>query len=642
MTKLLLVTLGFAVHSAFAAPPVPVLTSPDRHVVVDVHVTAAHTLEYSIRRDGQPVILPSRLGLQLEGADLSAGLELTALSSVKLVSDSYELATGKKRHISYRANEQVVTVRNAAGQAMDVVFRVSNDGVAFRYRVREPGLPIKKFVAEATSFRFDAGARAWLQPMSVAQTGWSNTNPSYEEHYRREIAVGTPSPLPSGWVFPALFRTGATWVALSEAGLDGSWHASRLQADSSGGIYRLGQPMAAEVIPGGALLAESRGELSSPWRLIALGSMRTVMESTLGTDLAAPVVAFDAAPAKPGHASWSWALLKDDATVFAVQKKFIDYAAEMHWDYTLVDADWDRKIGYDKLGELAAYAASKGIGLLAWYNSSGDWNTTPYTPKSRLLTHEQRMAEFARLRAMGVKGIKVDFFGGDGKSMIAYYIDILNDAAQAGLLVNFHGATLPRGWARTWPNLMTAEAVRGLEFTTFTQEDQDAVPAHAAMLPFTRNLFDPMDFTPMVFGDIPNIRRATHNGFELAESVLFLSGIQHFAETPEGMAGVPGYVKSFLQDLPRSWDEMRFVDGYPSRYAVIARKSGDSWYLAGFNGGDTDLALDLDLGFLRGLRGQLITDGRQAREFVQSPIAGGGKQRIGIKAHGGFAGVFKK
>ena len=642
MTKLIPAIFAFAVPGVFAAPAATVLTSPDRHIAVEVRVTAEHTLEYGVRRDGQPVILPSRLGLQLEGTELSNGLQLAATSRVMPVRDSYELAAGKKRHIDYRANEQVVTVRNAAGQAMDVVFRVSNDGVAFRYRVREPGLPIKKFVAEATSFRFDAGARAWLQPMSVAQTGWSNTNPSYEEHYRREIAVGTPSPLPSGWVFPALFRTGATWVALSEAGLDGSWHASRLQADSSGGIYRLGQPMAAEVIPGGALLAESRGELSSPWRLIALGSMRTVMESTLGTDLAAPAVAFDAAPAKPGHASWSWALLKDDATVFAVQKKFIDYAAEMHWDYTLVDADWDRKIGYDKLGELAAYAASKGIGLLAWYNSSGDWNTTPYTPKSRLLTHEQRMAEFARLRAMGVKGIKVDFFGGDGKSMIAYYIDILNDAAQAGLLVNFHGATLPRGWARTWPNLMTVEAVRGLEFTTFTQEDQDAVPAHAAMLPFTRNLFDPMDFTPMVFGDIPNIRRATRNGFELAESVLFLSGIQHFAETPEGMAGVPGYVKSFLQDLPRSWDEMRFVDGYPGRYAVIARKSGDSWYLAGFNGGDTDLALDLDLGFLRGLRGQLITDGRQAREFMQSPIAGGGKQRIGIKAHGGFAGVFKK
>jgi alpha-glucosidase len=474
----------------------------------------------------------------------------------------------------------------------------------------------------------------------VAQTGFANTNPSYEEHYRREIAVGTASPLPAGWVFPALFRTGATWVALSEAGMDGSWHASRLQADSSGGIYRLGVPMAAEVTPGGALLAESRGELTSPWRLIALGSMRTVMESTLGTDLAAPAIAFDAALVKPGHASWSWALLKDDATVFEVQKKFIDYAADMHWDYTLVDADWDRKIGYERMRELAAYAASKGIGLLAWYNSSGAWNQTEMTPKGKLLTHEQRVAEFARLREMGVKGIKVDFFGGDGRSMIQYYIGILDDAAQAGLLVNFHGATLPRGWARTWPNLMTTEAVRGLEFTTFTQEDEDAVVRHAAMLPFTRNLFDPMDFTPMVFGDIPNIRRATRNGFELAESVLFLSGIQHFAETPEGMAGVPGYVKTFLQDLPRSWDEVKFIDGYPGHHAVIARKSGDSWYLAGFNAGDADLALELDLGFLGGLRGQLIKDGE--RELAQLAMPGGGKRKITIKAHGGFAGVFKK
>jgi alpha-glucosidase len=633
---------AFAAPAAFAAPPSSALLSPDRHIAVEVRVTPARTLEYGIRRDGRPVILPSRLGLRLEGADLSEGLKLAAASSVRPVSDSYELAAGKKRRIDYRANEQVYTVRNAKGQAMDVAFRVSNDGVAFRYLVRDAGLPLKKFVAEATSFRFDREAKAWLQPMALAQTGWSNTNPSYEEHYQREIAVGTPSPIAAGWVFPALFRTGGTWVALTEAGMDGSWHASRLQADSTGGIYRLGLPMAAEVTTGGTLLAESRGDFASPWRVIALGSLGTVMESTLGTDLAAPAVAFDGALLKPGHASWSWALLKDDATVFDVQKKFIDYAADMHWDYTLVDADWDRKIGDDRMRELAAYAASRGIGLLAWYNSSGDWNKTPYSPKSKLLSHEQRVAEFARLRAMGVKGIKVDFFGGDGKSMIAYYIDILNDAATAGLLVNFHGATLPRGWARTWPNLMTVEAVRGLEFTTFSQEDQDAVPRHAATLPFTRNLFDPMDFTPMVFGDIPNIRRVTRNGFELAESVLFLSGIQHFAETPEGMASAPAYVKAFLRELPRRWDELKFIDGYPGRYAVIARKSGEAWYVAGINADDGDIELGLDFGFLAGRQGQLITDGSGEREFAQAPIAGGGKRHITLKARGGFVAVFKQ
>jgi hypothetical protein len=633
MTRFAPLALALFATGAFAAP----LTSPDRHISVELRITSAKTLEYSVQRDGRPVVLPSRLGLQLEGADLDAQLKLAATSPVKPIAEDYELAAGKKRRISYRANEQVYTVRNPKGQALDLAFRVSNDGVAFRYLVRGPGP--HKFVSESTSFAFDTKARAWLQPMAVAQTGWSNTNPSYEEHYQREIAVGTKSPM-AGWVFPALFRTGDTWVALTEANMDGSWHASRLQADSTGGIYRLRTPMAPEVFTDGVLLAESSGELTSPWRVIALGSLAAVTESTLGTDLAAPAIAFDKDKMKPGHASWSWALLKDDATVFEVQKKFIDYAADMHWDYTLVDAEWDHKIGYDRMRELAAYGSSKGIGLLAWYNSSGPWNKTEYSPKSKLLTHEQRVAEFARLAEMGVKGVKIDFFAGDGKSMIAYYIGILNDAAAAGLLVNFHGATLPRGWARTYPNLMSTEAVRGLEYTTFTQDDQDAVVRHAAMLPFARNLFDPMDFTPMVFGDIPNIRRATRNGFELAESVLFLSGIQHFAETPEGMATAPAYVKAFLQDLPRSWDEVKFVAGYPGRHAVIARKSGNAWYVAGFNADDAEVQVDLDLGFLAGREGQLITDGAGEREFRQAAVKGG-KQKIGIKAHGGFVAVFK-
>lgn len=616
------------------------LLSPDRHISIAVRIAPDKTLEYTVARDGKPVILASRLGLRLEGADLEHGLALAGVSGVQPVADDYELAAAKKRHIGYRANQQVVTVRNAKGQSLDVALRVSNDGVALRYLVREPGLAIKRFVAEATSFRFDTVAKAWLQPMSVAQTGWSNTNPSYEEHYRAGIAVGTPSPLPSGWVFPALFQSGDTWVALTEAGMDGSWHASRLQADAKGGIYRIGTPMAAEVVPGGALLAESRGTLTSPWRVIALGSLATLVESTLGTDLALPAIAFDRAKVAPGHASWSWALLKDDGTVFDVQKKFIDYAADMRWDYTLVDADWDRKIGYDKLADLARYAASKNVGLLAWYNSSGDWNKTEYSPKSKLLTHEQRVAEFARLAGMGVKGVKIDFFGGDGQSMIRYYVDILNDAAAAGLLVNFHGATLPRGWSRTYPNLMTMEAVRGLEFTTFEQADQDAVARHAAVLPFARNLFDPMDFTPMVFGDIPKIRRATRNGFELAESVLFLSGIQHFAETPEGMATAPAYVRDFLRALPRSWDDVKFVAGYPGRHAVIARRAGEAWYVAGINGDDKEATLDLDLAFLAGREGQLIGDGAGEREFRDATIRGGA-QRMTIKAHGGFVAVFK-
>jgi alpha-glucosidase len=618
------------------------VASPDGRIGVSVRLTPQHVPVYAVTRDGKEVLRDSSLGLQVEGADLARSLTGPSASKMQRVTDHYEMAVGKRHSIDYVANERRFSFRDRQHHTLDVIFRVSNDGVAFRYVVADRGLKHKKFVAETTSFAFVPGTRAWMQPIAVAQTGWKNTNPSYEEHYQMDVPVGTASPSPAGWVFPALFRSGDTWVALTEAGIDGNFHASRLQPASPDGEYRIGTPMAAEVFTGGGLLAETDGDLVSPWRIIALGSLATVTESTLGTDLAAPARPFDKSLVQPGHASWSWALLKDDFTVYDVQKRFIDYAADMHWDYTLIDADWDRKIGYEKVKELADYAATKHVGLLLWYNSSGAWNQTEYSPKSKLLTHEQRVAEFARLRAMGIKGVKIDFFGGDGRSMIAYYTGILEDAAANGLLVNFHGATLPRGWERTWPNLMTMEAVRGLEFTTFGQEDQDAVARHAAMLPFTRNLFDPMDFTPMVFGDIPNIHRATKNGFELAESVLFLSGIQHFAETPDGMATVPDYVKNFLRELPRSWDDVRFIDGIPGRYVVIARRAGNAWYVAGINADGENRTVTLDLPFVEGRRGMLITDGAddiKDRSFNRREI--GSKASVIMTSHGGFVAVFQ-
>ena len=633
---LLLSLIAAGLHaSAHAA-----INSPDKHIRVDVAVSAQNTLTYSVWRHNKPVLLASPLGLQLEGANLTGNLKLTKTSPVKSIVDKYELATGKKRHITYRANEQVYTLTNAAGNTMDVAFRVSNDGVALRYIVLDPKLPVKKFVSEATGFKFEIDARSWLQPMSVAQTGWEKSNPSYEEHYMQSMPVGWKSALPSGYVFPALFKTKDTWVAITEAGLDGSFHASRLNAEAPDTTYTIGLPMAAEVTAGGKLLAETTGTLTTPWRIIALGSLPTLMQSTLGTDLAAPARPFDKKLIAPGHASWSWALLKDDFTVFDVQKKFIDYASDMKWDYTLVDADWDKKIGYEKMAELAKYAEAKNVGLIVWYNSAGSWNTTPYTPRNMLLTNQGRVKEFKRLASMGIKGVKIDFFGGDGQSMIQYYVDILEDAAKAGLSVNFHGATLPRGLSRTYPNLMTVEAIRGLEFTTFEQVDHDRVPRHVATIPFARNLFDPMDFTPMVFGDIPKIKRVTRNGFELAQSVLFTSGIQHFAEIPEGMATVPAYVKAALQDLPRRWDDVKFVTGYPGSHVVIARKSGNAWYVAGVNAETYDMPMELDLSFLGKRTGTLITDGAGEREFTQSAIRGG-KTTVTVKSNGGFVAIFK-
>jgi hypothetical protein len=635
MKKLsLLAVLATASGAALA------LQSPDKQLDVSVFVNPDQTLSYTVKRNGQPVLLPSPLGLKLAGADFSRGLKLAATSPVKAVTDQYTMAVGKRRAIQYRANEQVYSLVNAAGHKMDVTFRVSDDGVAFRYVVADQKLPSKRFAGEATGFAFGPKTRAFLQPLAVAKTGWGKTNPSYEEHYQVDIPVGQPAPLKSGWAFPALFRSGETWVALTEANMDGSFHASRLATDSPGGVYRIDGPTAPEVFTNGSLLAQSSGTLATPWRVLAVGALNTVMDSTLGTDLAAPAIDFDAKLVQPGHASWSWPLLKDENTVYDVQKKFIDYAVDMKWDYTLVDAEWDKQIGYGKMAELARYAAGKGVGLLVWYNSAGAWNEAPRTPRDKLLTPAARAAEFARLRQMGIKGVKIDFFGGDGASMIQYYVDILKDAAQAGLLVNFHGATLPRGLERTYPNLMTAEAIRGFEFTTFDQRDHDAVPAHAVNAAMIRNLFDPMDFTPMVFGDMGRIKRITRNGFELAQSVLFLSGIQHFAEIPQGMAGVPEYVRAFLRELPRSWDDSRFLAGYPGSHVVVARKAGDSWYVAGINAGQAGRTIELDLSFIGNRKGALITDAAGPREFSQGSLETG-KVRVALKPRGGFVAVFR-
>lgn len=602
-----------------SAPPIGVaqpqvrgpvrVSSPDNRVAVRVEMDSTGEPTYVIAHNGADVIRRSHLGVRRDDADFSRGLRMTGVSAVERVTDDYEVLTTKRRVNHYRANRRVIHVRAASGAPMDIVFQVSNDGVAFRYVFPDSSSIEHTLVAERTSFYMRLGTRSWLQPISVAKTGFGGSNPSYEEHYQMDVPVGARSPTGAGWVYPALFRTGETWLLISESGLSRQNAGTRLGSDAPDGQYVLTFPDSREGITENSAVSRSTLPWKTPWRVVVVGSLRTVAESMLGVDVAdAPVVKRDSLFA-PGKASWSWPLKGDAATSYDVQKRFIDYAADMHWQYCLIDALWDVQIGWDRVADLVAYGRKKGVRILVWYNSAGDWNTTPQTPRSKLLTHEQRVAEFSHLKAIGVAGVKVDFFGGDGRSMIAYYHDIMTDAATYGLVVNFHGATLPRGWERTYPNLMTMEAIKGLEFVTFSQSDADAEPSHAAMLPFTRNVFDPMDFTPMVLDRINRIERRTTSAFELALSVLFTSGIQHYAEIPEGMAKAPEYVREFLRHVPSVWDDIRFLDGDPGHFAVIARRSGNQWYIAGINADSSVRTVTISLRDIPGNRGTLITDG---------------------------------
>lgn len=582
------------------------ISSPDGRLAAIVEI-GSDGATYRIERTGQPVLQSSRLGLVRDDADFSQELRLDSVSAPEAVEDRYELLTSKRRLHHYRATRRVFSLRNPAGQTLQIVFQVSDDGVAFRYRFPETDATVHRLREETSSFNFLPGTLAWLQPIAVARSGWGETNPSYEEIYAREIAVGSPSPTGAGWVYPALFRSKDTWLLVSETGLDRNYAGTRLTNEWRSTEYRVSFPDPLEHFQNGPVNPQSTLPWQTPWRLIVVGDLKTLVESTLGTDLADKPAAGATVPGPgPGKASWSWPLLGDPQTNYEIQKRFIDYAADMGWRYTLIDSMWDVQIGDTKMKALCDYARDKGVSILVWYNSAGDWNSAPQSPRGLLLAHESRMREFARVKAFGAVGLKVDFLPGDGQSAIAYYHDILRDAAAAGLLMNFHGSTLPRGWQRTYPNLMTMEAVRGLEFVTFDQKNAEDEPTHAAMLPFTRNVFDPMDFTPVVLDRINNIERRTSSAFELALSVLFTSGITHYAEIPEGMAKAPGYVREFMKHVPSVWDEVTFLDGLPGQYVVIARRSGKQWYIAGINAEREPRILKLTLP-IRG--GTLITDG---------------------------------
>jgi hypothetical protein len=617
-----------------------VVKSPDDHISVSCMMNGSGNLIYQVAVDDELVLENSQLGLVREDSDFFEGLSLASVSDVSEVEFEYEMIQGKQRHCHYKGNERTFHMLNAYGERMDVVFRVSNDGVAFQYVFPEQSTDVKKIVREISEFHFRPNTKTFIQNMSAAKSGWNRVNPAYEEYYTQGTPIEALNYSEPGWVFPALFQSGAFWVLISETAPDRNYCGCRLQQDTLNHVFCIDFPQSPEFIFNGPVKPESTLPWKTLWRIITISrGLKPIVESTLGTDLAEPSRIEDPFFVKPGRSSWSWVLLKDDSTIFDVQKRFIDYAADMQWEYCLIDAYWNTQIGYEKIQKLVDYAEARDVGILLWYNSAGDWNTAPLLPRDMLLTHEDRMREFSKLKKMGIRGVKVDFFGGDGQSVMAYYQDIFEDAAQFGLMVNCHGATIPRGWQRTYPNLVTVEAVRGFEYVTFEQLNADQEARHACMQPFTRNVFDPMDFTPVCFSEVPNIYRITSNGFELACSVIFWSGMQHFAEIPQGMIKVPGYVKDFMKEVPVVWDEMAYLDGYPGKFVVLARRFEKSWYIAGINGEDSEKEVKLDLDFLGNQKeGLMITDGADNRSFRSSHIHVNPNNPfvVQIRGNGGF------
>jgi alpha-glucosidase len=637
MIKKLFVILALLLPMVKKASAQVSLNSPDGKLAVKVF-TEKGKVFYQVFNSKTPVLLPSLLGLSTSKGDFYENMKIVSHTINKAEKIHYTLTSGKKSVVNSVQNSGTIKLINAQQQALLVTFRVSNDAVAFKYDLPGKSTETITIKEEKTEYKLPANSLTWLQPMQEAKSGWEQSNPAYEEHYRQSVDLAqVPDSLKRGWVYPALLKAGDNWLAITEAGLDGTYCATRLLAHPQDNKFSIGFPDPREIFTGRGYLPTGKMPFSSPWRVIAIGSLKTIMESTAGTDFSADVAIQNTGFIKPGKSSWSWIMSKDDFIVYDEQKKYIDFAAKMHWEYCLIDADWDRKIGYEKIKELAEYAKSKNVGILLWYNSAGDWNTVKYTPNNLLLTGEARRKEFARIHALGIKGVKIDFFGGDGQSMMQYYIDILRDAAKYELMVNFHGATLPRGWARTYPHLMTTEAVRGFENVSFQQVEADLESEICTTVPFARNLFDPMDYTPTNLYKLNNtkLQRKTTSAFELALSVIFLSGIQHYAESPEGMSHVPENVQQFLREVPAKWDDVQFIDGYPGKYLVLARKAGSKWYIAGINNESGAKTVNINtLPF--GKKATLISNGEGQLDFHTETGNTNAQQKITMPAQGGF------
>jgi len=634
-----------SVPCAAQAPPgfEPLVESPDGRVVLHYALGDFGEPRYAVTLEGRTLVGSSPLGLVTTVGHWDTGVEEVDRTEVEADVGQYRLLHGKCGTCAYEAVRRTVRLSDPEGRDLEIVFRVSDDGVAFRYRI--PGdEPVVTAREELTGFAFGSDARTWLMPMDDPESGWMRVNPAYEAHYIMDGAVGEPSPTGVGWALPGLFHSPeAGWALVTEAGMDGSYVASRLRAESDG-LYRIAWPEPGEGTgPGDPVEPSFALPFASPWRVIVVGTdPGPIVESSLVTDVSAPSVLGEPAFVRPGKAAWSWLPLKDESIVPEVQRDFIDMAAAQGYAYVLVDNWWDRNIGYDGIAQLVDYAAERDVGIIVWYNTNGNYNDAPQTPQDRLVDPDVRRQEFARLRELGVRGIKADFFGGDKQSVIRHYLEILEDAAEYELLVNFHGATLPRGWSRTYPNFMTAEAVMGYEFITFGQADADLGPSHAAMLPFARNAVGPMDFTPTMFSDRvgASIRR-TSDAFDVAMNVVFESGIQHLGVTPESLRRVPDYVREYLSEVPVAWDETRFVEGNPGEYIVLARRKGDHWYVGGINGTESPRAVEVDLGFVGIVEeGTLLTDGADDRSVQRSPIeASSTRFRVEMPGHGGFAAV---
>ena len=622
------IVMAMLLGSSVASAENKQMTSPDGKLVVTVADMDGRP-SYSVSYDNVLFLKPSPLGMIANIGDFSSGMSLEKNVSTNKIDETYELASIKKSKVHYVANEAVFSFTQQGKTIYDVIFRISNNDVAFKYKMYPQGETLSCVVKqEVTGFVFPDGTTTFLCPQSKPMGGFARTSPSYETSYTADDVAGKNG-WGEGYTFPCLFRNGDNgWVLVSETGVNGGYCASRLLGHK-GGVYTIGFPQEGEangngtVSPGIALPGET------PWRTITVGkTLAPIVETTVPFDVVKPLYQAKGEYTY-GRGSWSWIIGMDGSTNYKEQLRYIDFSAAMGYQSVLVDALWDKQIGRDKIEELAKYGKDKGVALYLWYNSNGYWNDAPQTPRGIMDNAIARRKEMKWMQSIGIRGIKVDFFGGDKQMTMQLYEDILSDANEYGLLVIFHGCTLPRGWERMYPNFASSEAVLASENLHFSQGSCDHEAFNATLHPFIRNTVGSMDFGGSALNKYYNAdnaprgsRRVTSDVYALATAVLFQSPVQHFALAPNNLTDAPSWAIDFMKEVPTTWDEVRFIDGYPGKYVILARRHGDKWYIAGVNAQKETLKLKVNL--------PMFSNGEKVRLFSDDKALQGGVKQIEI------------
>ena len=568
---------------------------------------------YQVEHNSEPFVSTSRLGLRTNAFDFTE-LEFVSLEQER-ISGKYEMDRSKASEMSYDVTKAVCTFKNKKGKTIQVEFRVGNNDVAFRYFIPKEGeAGSVRILEELTEFSFNDTPehdyiKTYLTPQSHALIGWKRTKPSYEEYYGIGKPVDAKNDYGHGYTFPALFQLGGNgWVLVSETGVDGRFCGSRLGEyyQSSGNVegcvgasYKIEFPMPDENNGNGTSEPGIAIPGATPWRTITLGeTLAPIVETTVAWDHIEPLYK-TANDYQYGKSAWSWIVWQDASMNMKDQKAYVDFASEMGLPYLLVDALWDQNLGYEGIEELAAYAKSKNVDLFLWYSSSGWWNDIVQGPYNVMSNPILRKRDMRWMKEIGVKGIKIDFFGGDKQETMLYYESILSDADDNGLMCIFHGCTLPRGWEKLYPNYLGSEAVRASENLVFSQYECDQEAQAACLHPFIRNTVGSMEFGGCFLNrrlsrsNAHGTVRRTTDVFQIATLVLYQNAVQNIAITPNNLTDAPKVCLDFIKEVPTTWDETRYIAGQPGENVVLARRHGDKWYVAAVNAVDAPLEVNV-------------------------------------------------